>query len=168
MREMPFAPLVGRFWRMLHVAHQNDPLSGEGARIHGGRWNARGTPALYLAQDHGTAIAEFYQDYVMPGTLVACDVEAEHIADLTDGRGGAADPEVVAALSANWARIADVERGTPPSWTLTERLIAAGAQGALAPSAQQRGGTNLVLWRWGDAGGAEVRLIDPEGALTGR
>ena len=46
-----------------------------------------------------------------------------------------------------------------------------GAQGALVPSIQNRGGANLVLWRWHDAqgdgegGGAALTLLDPEAAL---
>lgn len=47
-----------------------------------------------------------------------------------------------------------------------------GAQGALVPSAQNPGGTALVLWHWhraGEAGeGAALELLDPDGALLAR
>jgi RES domain-containing protein len=38
-----------RFWRLYRRVHR-DPLSGEGARTHGGRWNLKGFSTLYLAE----------------------------------------------------------------------------------------------------------------------
>ena len=164
------APLVCPLWRMLPIRHQFDPFSGEGARLYGGRWNARGTPALYLATDHASAVAEFYQGLAKPGTLAPYRLDANHIADLTDGRGGPADAAVEHGLTANWKAMAARGDRTSPSWDLAAGLIAAGAEGALVPSVQNRGGTNLVLWRWHDAmagggDGASLTLLDVEGAL---
>lgn len=150
---------------MLRLAWHRDPLSGEGARRHGGRWSRMGVPALYLAQTHATAIAEYHQDVVIPGTLIAYDVDGARIANLT---GGGA--EVEAALTAEWLRIARLEGGEPPSWRIADALIADGCEGALIPSARDRGGTNLVLWRWSAEGteGARVTLVDPHGELARR
>jgi RES domain-containing protein len=169
----PIAPLACPLWRMLPLRYQFAPFSGEGARLYGGRWNPRGTPALYLATDHGSAVAEFYQGLAKPGTLAPYRLDASHIADLTDGRGGPADAAVEHGLTANWKAMAARADRTPPSWTLAADLIAAGAQGALIPSVQNRGGTNLVLWRWydgaaGEGEGAALTLLDPEGALGTR
>ncbi len=120
-----------------------------------------GTPALYLAADYQTAIQEMYLDLIRPGTLVAFDVEATAIADLTT-----ADPAVTRS---DWRTIFAIGRDIPPSWPVARGLIAAGADGALVPSVQHRGGTNLVLWRWHDAReegpGASLSLLDPEQAL---
>lgn len=161
MPDHPLRPLNSRFWRMLGIRWQGRPFDS-GAHLTGGRWNPPGTPALYLSADYTTAIMEMHQDLVRPGTLVAFDVAAPAIADLT-----AADPAVTACL---WRAIHRIERGIPPSWTLADRLIAAGADGALVPSVQNRGGVNLVLWRWHDAGingdGAALTLVDPERALA--
>lgn len=157
------APLAGRFWRMLGVRWQHRPFDS-GSHLTGGRWNPIGTPALYLSADYNTAIAEMHQDIIRPGTLVAYDVEAAAIADLTT-----ADSAITACL---WRDIYAVQKGMPPSWTLARQLIAGGAEGALVPSVQSRGGRNLVLWRWhaagGDGEGAALGLLDPEAALTRR
>jgi RES domain-containing protein len=162
-----FVSVRGRFWRMLNIRFQTDPLSGEGARRFGGRWNKMGVPALYLGADHSTTIAEFYQKLDMPGTIVPYDVESGRVADLTDGKGSPCGREIEAALAADWIKLARIDSLEPPSWLLADRLIAAGADGALVPSAQRRGGTNLVLWRWSADGseGARVRVIDPFGDL---
>lgn len=166
----PLKPLRCPLWRMLTIRYQRDPLSGEGARLHGGRWNAPGQAALYLGTDHATAIAEFYQGLAKPGTLAPYRLDATAIADLTDGQGRAADDTVAQAMAAPWKHIAEIEAGIPPSWMLTASLMAAGAEGALVPSAQNPGGTALVLWRWhrlGDDGeGAALELLDPDGVLN--
>lgn len=167
----PIAPLSLPLWRMLQIRYQRDPLSGEGAKLHGGRWNPVGQPALYLACDPGTAVAEFYQGLPKPGTLAPYQLDASAIADFTDGHGGPRDAAVAAALDAEWKAIAFLDKGTPPSWTLAEAAIAAGAEGALTPSVQNAGGVALVLWRWHAVGqegdGAALTLIDPMAALSG-
>ncbi|WP_226638590.1 RES family NAD+ phosphorylase [Novosphingobium profundi] len=172
----PSYPLIAReiaLWRMLTIRFQRAPYSGEGARLYGGRWNARGIPALYLASDPATAVAEFYQGLPKPGTLAPYRLLASALVDLTDGMGGAGNEMVEHACTAAWKAMAARSR-TPPSWTLARELIAAGAQGALVPSAQNRGGTCVVLWDWHAARtgpehpegkGAALTLLDPEKVL---
>lgn len=165
-------PLRYPLWRMLTIRYQREPFSAEGAPLHGGRWNPPGVAALYLGTDHATAIAEFYQGLARPGTLPPYRLDATAIADLTDGRGGACDDNVAQAIAASWKSIAEVEGGLPLSWALATKLITDGAQGALVPSAQNSGGTALVLWHWrrmGTAGeGAQLELLDPDGWLLTR
>lgn len=43
----------------------------------------KGWPALYLAADHVTAVAEYYRGLPRPGTLVPYSLDATRIADLT-------------------------------------------------------------------------------------
>jgi RES domain-containing protein len=45
-------------WRLLPRKHQRDAFSGEGARIAAGRWNARGTRAVYLSGSVSLAALE--------------------------------------------------------------------------------------------------------------
>ena len=156
-------------WRMIGIRHQFSPTSGEGARLYGGRWNRKGCSALYLAADAVTAVAEYYQGLPKPGTLVPYHLDARKIADLTTRTAQACDTRVAEALTANWKAVALLDGKVPPSWTLTEELIAAGAEGALVPSAQNPGGRNLVLWQWHEKGqpgdGAALTVLDPDDTL---
>jgi RES domain-containing protein len=156
-------------WRMIGIRHQFSPTSGEGARLYGGRWNRKGVPALYLAADAVTAVAEYYQGLPKPGTLVPYYLDATAIADLTTSTAEPCDTRVGDALEANWKAMAFLDRQTPPSWVLTDELIAAGAQGALVPSVQNPGGRNLVLWQWHEKDkqgeGAVLTVLDPDDAL---
>lgn len=47
-----------RIWRLCRAAHAQAPLSGEGARIYGGRWNAKGTRMVYCAGSLSLACME--------------------------------------------------------------------------------------------------------------
>ncbi|MCP1471912.1 RES domain-containing protein [Sphingobium sp. OAS761] len=163
------APLSLPLWRMIGIRHQFSPTSGEGARLYGGRWNRKGRAALYLAADPVTAVAEYYQGLPKPGTLVPYRLVGGAIADLTNAEAEPCDARVADALAANWKALALLDGKTPPSWTLADELIAAGAEGALVPSTQNVGGRNLVLWQWHEqdkAGeGAALTVLDPDDAL---
>lgn len=163
------APLAFSLWRMIPIRHQFSPTSGEGARLYGGRWNPKGWPALYLAADAVTAVAEYYQGLPKPGTLVPYRLEATAIADLTNPAAEPCDGRVAEAVAANWKTTALLEGAVPPSWALAQELIAAGAEGALVPSVQNPGGRCLVLWRWHEQDqegeGAALTVLDPDAAL---
>ena len=116
MTEVPLSSVAGRYWRMLAIRWQHRPFE-TGSHLTGGRWNPVGTPALYLSSDYATAISEMHQDLVRPGTLVAFDVTAAAVADLSR-----ADPEITTCL---WRDIYAVLRQIPPTWPLVEELIAA-------------------------------------------
>jgi len=45
-------------WRLVPRRHADDPWSGEGARLYGGRWNAVGVPALYTSEHRSLAALE--------------------------------------------------------------------------------------------------------------
>ena len=155
--------IEGRFWRMHRPRYAAEPLSGEGARRHGGRWNAPGQSAFYLSSTHGTAIAETQQNLVEPGTLVPYDVQAVRIVDLTDPAVAAViDP--ANARTCEWQRAWRIERQRPPTWDLADALIAAGGQGVLTPS-MVGPDANLVLWQWNDGSGTNVAVIDPMATL---
>jgi RES domain-containing protein len=165
---MPAAGFHGRCWRVLAPRWAQAPLSGAGAARRGGRYNEPGTEALYMSLDLMTAVAEYEQDLgIRPGTFCAYEVEvADGIVDLTDAavrRNLGLDE---ADLFCPWKEIAFVRRVRPPTWDVAARLIGEGRAGAQVPSTRQPGGLNLVLWRWNDAPGRRVRVLDPQGDLS--
>ncbi len=47
-----------RVYRVVNTKYADD-LSGEGARLHGGRWNQVGIPCVYTSQSRSLAVLEF-------------------------------------------------------------------------------------------------------------
>ncbi|MEM7307164.1 MAG: RES domain-containing protein [Planctomycetota bacterium] len=45
-------------WRIVKAAYAERAFDGEGARLYGGRWNAAGTPLVYLAESRSLALLE--------------------------------------------------------------------------------------------------------------
>lgn len=146
------------------------PLSGVGAAIHGGRFNPKGVPALYLSLTIDGAVTEAAQGFagkLEPLTICLYSVDCEDIADLSSEesrtKAGVGLPEI----SCPWAL--DVAEGrTPASWLVARKLIAGGNHGALVPSFARRARpdmTDLVLWKWGADLPCRVTVHDPSGRL---
>lgn len=151
-----------RYWRVLAPRWAHLPLSGDGAAAVGGRYNTPGTPALYLAADLETAVAEYEQSLlVRPGTFCAYDVGGGRIADLMrkPQLAGGVDPHCA------WRTIWLERRERPPTWDLVDRLLEQGFHGARAPSAARTQGVNLVLWQWNQRGRPKVSALDPANDL---
>lgn len=49
-----------RCWRLLRTDFSAEPLSGQGARLFGGRWNRRGTPSVYASEHLSLAALELF------------------------------------------------------------------------------------------------------------
>jgi RES domain-containing protein len=146
------------------------PLSGEGARLHGGRFNPVGVPALYLALTVEGAVLEGRQGIsrrMQPQTLVSYDVECDDLLDLRTARNRTSAKVAIEDLTCAW--FDDYRAGREPrSWTVAQRLIARGAAGILVPSfatGATPGMANLVLWRWGPDLPHKVTAHDPSGRL---
>lgn len=166
-----------RFRGLVYRAHNPQwswkPLSGEGARRFGGRFNRRGTPALYTSLSPLTAIreAEPLGRPMQPLTICAYEVDAEPIFDAMDGgQRRAARVDDVDLACPSWE--AEMLAGfVPASQALADRLVAAGYAGMQVRSfaAGARGDhVNLVMWRWGPERPVRVVLIDDEGRLSRR
>lgn len=146
------------------------PLSGEGAATHGGRFNPKGMPALYLALDPMTAIKEAAQGFARKfEPLVLCTYEID-CADVVDCRTEddrrAAGVEIADMASA-WFAEAAAGRD-PASWRLAKRLLGEGATGVIGPNfvnSATSDDVNLTLWRWSDRLPHRAIVHDPSGRL---
>ncbi|KKN86259.1 hypothetical protein LCGC14_0271280 [marine sediment metagenome] len=54
------ARYAGPLYRALNPVYAREPLSGRGAELYGGRFNAKGVAALYTALDPAGALRESY------------------------------------------------------------------------------------------------------------
>ena len=75
----------GPLFRALNPVYARSPLSGEGAALHGGRFNLKGTPALYASLSVMTALREANRaGSLQPTTLVSYTAEIERVFDTRD------------------------------------------------------------------------------------
>jgi RES domain-containing protein len=165
---------ISRFTGIVYRAHHPmwsyDPLSGNGAKQHGGRFNPPGCAALYLSLDPTTAWMEAQQGFPFkpqPMTLVAYEINCTKMADLNDTQLLADLGCSPAELSCAWEDLASLNK-EPPTWQLAEQLRTLEVAGILvrsfAPGCTSTN-QNLVLWNWSDAEPHVVRVIDDFGRL---
>jgi RES domain-containing protein len=165
---LPLCRFTGIVYRAHHPMWAYNPLSGDGAKKHGGRFNRPGCPALYTSLDPTTAWMEAQQGFPFkpqPMTLVAYEVGCVDIADLCDEnvRQGIGCP--VHELGCAWEEMA-TQRLEPPTWLLADRLQSHGVSGILVRSFASgctEKNQNLVLWNWIEPNA--VRIIDDFGRL---
>jgi RES domain-containing protein len=103
-----------RVWRICPAWHAGEPLSCEGARLYGGRWNAKGTRLVYCAESLSLACLEnlVHVDIRhLPGDLrsIAFDIPDEvsrkvlGAGDLPAGWDAVPGPETLKILGSGWA-----------------------------------------------------------------
>ncbi|MTI15955.1 RES domain-containing protein [Rhodobacteraceae bacterium RKSG542] len=159
----------GLLYRALNPVYAREPLSGEGARRFGGRFNAKGTPALYTSAALTTAIKEANQvGHLQPTTVVAYKADINPLFDGSD-RSALAEfdmtPELLAA--ADW-RDRMLLDGIAPTQVFAQRLIGGGYAGLVIPSfvrGAEAHDRNVVLWKWGADLPEQLLLIDDEERL---
>lgn len=159
----------GLLYRALNPVYAREPLSGEGARCYGGRFNPKGMPALYTSQTVMTAIREANQiGTLQPTTLVAYEADIGPIFDATDPDALGEEGITAEQLAADDWRLKMLADGKAPTQKLAERLKAADYAGMQVRSFA-KGTTghdlNLVLWVWGAELPTRLRLVDDEGRL---
>ncbi len=162
--------LTGLVHRAHHPRWSFAPLSGEGAALHGGRFNPKGVPALYTSLRLETAWLEAQQAFpfkAQPMTMVAYRVDCTEVVDLTDKGSREALGVTLADLTCAWEDLASRGR-TPPTWTLARRLIAEGRAGVIVPSFAAGAGArdvNVVFWRWSEEPPHQVQVVDDASRL---
>jgi len=162
--------LRGQVYRAHHPRWAFRPTSGEGAALHGGRFNPKGVPALYTSRRLETAWLEAQQGFpfkAQPMTLCVYEVDCEDVIDLTDPSERDRLGTTEAELSGPWEDLA-LQGHAPPTWALARRLIGAGVAGILvrsfAPGAEPAD-INAAFWRWSDDLPHRVRVIDDQNRL---
>ena len=174
MAVTPERPPAIRFRGMVYRGHMPiwawTPLSGEGARRRGGRFNRKGVPAFYASLSIHCAAKEGMSlgRPLQPITLCAYEVDSEPVFDATDPSARQTVGVRLRDLASDWRGDRD-EGVVSPSQRFADRLIVEGFAGMLVRSF--RPGTrhhdrNLVLWEWGDSLPSRVRLVDDEGRLA--
>ena len=158
---IPIDRFTGFLYRALNPVYARDPLSGRGAELYGGRFNPKGTAALYASLSPVTALREANQvGALQPTTLVAYEADVRPVFDTRDAEalaGFGMTPKDLASVSWRDDMIANGECETQ---TFARRLIAAGYAALLVPSFARGAAPtdlNLVLWRWGDAAPTRTR-----------
>jgi len=127
---------VIRAWRIVKRRYQERALDGEGARIHGGRWNTPGRPVVYASESRALAILE-----VLAGLGSARTLPAYVLIGLSfdPSRVTTVDPH---ALPEDW------RRSPPPEGTrrIGDRWLTEGASVVLrVPSALVPQESNYLL-----------------------
>ena len=158
----------GPLYRALNPVYAREPLSGRGARLYGGRFNRKGTPALYTALAPTTALREANQvGTLQPTDLVSYRADLGPIFDSCDTAAIAAYGTNVEALADPGWRSAMLNRRLAPTQVLAESLVADGFVGMLFRSfadGASRDNLNLVLWRW-MAEDCALEVVDDENRL---
>jgi RES domain-containing protein len=131
----PHVAYVGETYR--HMAAQwDDPLSGEGARIRGGRFNPPDSfPVLYLCTTRPCAVAELRQlgqrqligvEGLLPRVLYRYETSLDHVLDLTS-------ETTLKYLGITAAQVVGSDLTIPRQ--IGEAAHATGSQAIMAPSA---------------------------------
>lgn len=152
----------------MNPQYAHEPLSAEGARIHGGRFNEVGVSAFYLASTWEGAMRETNQGLVfLPVTICSYEVDCDGLVDLRDEDGRAAQGVALEDLACAWELI-ETNGGYPPSWAVAARFRSYHAPGILVPSFANGAlptDFNIVLWQFSERRPFSVKPIDPAGRL---
>jgi RES domain-containing protein len=150
---------TGPAFRMHNPVWAWSPMSKQGAVITGGRFNPKGSPALYFGLSLKSCMAEISggisTKLVDPQILCSYQVKIDGLIDLrTD--------DYYEIFSAPW-RLLKLQKLEPPGWKLYKAATEfPNIKGFIVPSYQVKGESNLVLVHWKQE---EVKIHDPDGRM---
>jgi RES domain-containing protein len=125
-----------RFWRICRRRYAGEALTGEGARLYGGRWNNRGVRVVYASTSLALAAVETFvniEPNLQPKDLVAIDGEIPD--EIEIGR------LELQNLPPNWHETrSETLRRFGDEWIRVGQTV-----GLLVPSAAIRGEWNVLL-----------------------
>lgn len=162
LSELSSQPLVsysGPAFRMHNPVWAWSPLSCEGAVKTGGRFNPKGSPALYFSLNANTCLAEvsagISTKLIDPQVLCSYQITIDGLLDLRADHSETFAPP--------W-RLMKLQKREPPGWKLYRAVAALPKiKGFIVPSYQSPGERNLVLLHWRKR---EVELHDPDGRMA--
>jgi RES domain-containing protein len=160
----------GTLYRALNPIYAREPLSGRGAELHGGRFNRKGTPALYTSLSVMTALREGNQvGTLQPTTLISYEADIERVFDCRDPSALEARGMISSALGDPAWRDMMKAQGAASTQLFAGELASDGYQALIVPSFAH-GATardlNLVLWEWGADPPSRLILVDDEQRLS--
>ncbi|MCI2400962.1 RES family NAD+ phosphorylase [Aliiroseovarius subalbicans] len=160
---------TGPLYRALNPVYAREPLSGRGAELYGGRFNTKGTPALYTALDPTTALREANQvGSLQPTILVSYAASLGPIFD-TRNEDALEQYSMPATLLADPAwRTRMLDGQAVPTQDFASRLIADSFAGLLIRSFAKGAPAsdfNIVLWNWSSEG-CILDVVDDEDRLS--
>ena len=151
-------------YRALSPRFSHAPLSGRGAELSGGRWDAVGSPALYLACDVITAILEYQQRAnFKPVTAVQYRLQDALLADIHDPQLEDRHGITPLIVTNDWQLLVGLSK-EPPSWPIASRLQRDGYHG-LRYRSRLNGGACVVLWAWNAPDVPTLAINDPDKRL---
>lgn len=160
---------TGPLYRALNPVFAREPLSGRGAALHGGRFNGKGTPALYTALDPTTALREANQvGSLQPTILVSYTADLGPVFDTRDGDALARYSMTAAMLADPAWRMRMLDGQSVPTQDLARALMADGFAGLLVRSfakGASASDVNIVLWAWTGTSGS-LQVVDDENRLS--
>jgi RES domain-containing protein len=145
------------------TSRKREPLSTRGALLAGGRYNAKGVAALYLASSPNLAVSEhlglgalYGVTRFPPRLLVSIDVDLTRVLDLTA-------EDVLAQVRVKRDDLVGPYSDDPSHPSITQLIAqlarAQGFEAIMAPSAVEPGQENLVIFPENLSSPESVRVV---------
>ena len=147
-------PVEGDFFRCVSEKYAHDFISGEGARLHGGRWNGKGLfRAVYLSDSPETALGEFLARArrmnvsmagEMPMVMAAVRMKMQRVLDVNEAAVSAILQPLLASERDHWRRAQQTHETVSQAVGRAGQEL--GLQGLRANSESVPGGRNLIIF----------------------